>query len=476
MRQDSASSLCRLAELPVRRIAVFHARMNDIVISLQDVSKCYKLYESPRDRLKEALNPFGRVRHRDFYALRNIGFCARRGEILGVVGRNGSGKSTLLRLIAGVIQASTGRIHTRGRIATLLDLGAGLNPEYTGIQNVWFSGLMQGYSRQAIKGWLDEIVAFAQIGEFIHQPLKTYSSGMRARLGFALAVHIDPDILLVDEVLAVGDEFFRRKCFDRIERLLHSGCTVVMVSHDVSAVNQFCSRGLLIDQGELLLDGPPKQATAQYQRLLFAGSAAEQVRAEIRAHAAVPAKTSIRTAGGNPAETLPADGFQPELASNTAVRFETPHARIAGIGLETVDGRPVNILDLDLSYRLVFDVRFLDDFREVFFSMAVKNVKGMNISSDETRYNRIRFQARRGQTVRVAWTFTCRMLARDYFVNVGVYHLDEQGETVLIGRVSDALLFRVRDEAKSGRQGLVHLDQNCQVTELPEAAEFRPIS
>ena len=210
--------------------------MDDAVIKLEGVSKYYRLYGSPRDRLKEALSPFGKMYHERFYATKNIDLEVKKGEILGVVGENGCGKSTLLKLITGVLVPSEGKVTVRGKITALLELDAGLNPEYTGVQNIYFYGAIIGYSREEMEQKYDEIVEFADIGKFIYQPLKTYSSGMKSRLGFALAVSVDPDIFIVDEVLAVGDMYFRRKCYNKIHELFEKGRTVMFVSHDYSVL------------------------------------------------------------------------------------------------------------------------------------------------------------------------------------------------------------------------------------------------
>ena len=243
--------------------------MSDITVKLENISKFYKLYNEPKDRLKEALHPFGKKYHREFYALKNINLEVRRGEILGIVGRNGSGKSTMLKLLSRVIQPSSGKVVVRGKVSALLELGSGLNPEFNGIQNIYFSGIMMGFTREEMKNKIDDIIAFADIGDFIGQPLKTYSSGMKARLGFALAINMDPEILILDEVLAVGDDLFKRKCYAKMEEFFKAGCTVLYVSHSLNTINELCSRAVLLDKGELILDASPKLVTMYYQKYLF---------------------------------------------------------------------------------------------------------------------------------------------------------------------------------------------------------------
>ena len=216
----------------------------DIVIDVRNLSKCYKLYDRPVDRMKEALSPLRRNYHRDFYALQDISFTVRRGETVGIIGKNGSGKSTLLKMVTGVLTPSGGSKDIRGRISALLELGAGFNPEFTGIENIYMNGTIMGYSRQEMDAKVQDIVSFADIGDFIHQPVKMYSSGMFARLAFAVAINVEPDILIVDEALSVGDVFFQNKCFKRFEDLKKSGVTILFVSHDMGSIRQLTSRVL----------------------------------------------------------------------------------------------------------------------------------------------------------------------------------------------------------------------------------------
>jgi lipopolysaccharide transport system ATP-binding protein len=229
--------------------------MHKNAIELKSVSKYYKLYESPRDRLKEALDPRDKSYHKKFFAVKNVDLCIPKGEIIGILGVNGSGKSTLLKLIAHVLTPSSGDIQVNGRISALLELGAGFNPNFTGLENVHFYGSIMGLSRGEVEEKLDGILSFADIGEFVNQPLKTYSSGMKARLGFAIATEVDSEILIIDEVLAVGDAAFKRKCFARIEYLLGEGKTVLIVSHNKNSIASLCTRGIVLHKGSLVVDG-----------------------------------------------------------------------------------------------------------------------------------------------------------------------------------------------------------------------------
>lgn len=243
-----------------------------IAISLKNISKCYKRYASPVDRLKELLLPH-KSRAVEFWALRDINLDIYQGETLGIVGQNGSGKSTLLQIIAGTLTPSQGEAAVKGRVSALLELGSGFNPEFTGRQNVFFNGRLLGLTREEIEAKFDDIAAFAEIGSFIEQPVKTYSSGMALRLAFAVAASIDPEILIIDEALAVGDVKFQARCMKRIRRLRDQGATILFVSHDTGSVISLCQRAVLLNQGTLLDVGTPKSVANRYIALLNSNGA-----------------------------------------------------------------------------------------------------------------------------------------------------------------------------------------------------------
>ncbi len=242
--------------------------LQHIVIEAKNLTKVYKLYNSPVDRLKESLHPLRRQYHHEYFALNNISFEIKQGESVGVIGRNGSGKSTLLKILTGVLTPTSGAVAVNGKVSALLELGAGFNPELTGLENVYFNGMLMGYTREEMDARLSDILSFADIGEFVYQPVKTYSSGMFVRLAFALAVNVDPDILIIDEALAVGDIMFQSKCMDRINQMTKGGVTTLFVTHDMNSVNTLCDRAIMLDSGQIYSQGKPQMITLQYYQLM----------------------------------------------------------------------------------------------------------------------------------------------------------------------------------------------------------------
>lgn len=240
--------------------------MKTKAISVKNLNKVYKLYKNPIDRMKEALGFFGKAYHDEYYALEKINFDIDQGDIVGIIGENGAGKSTLLKIITGVLTPSSGEVTINGKISALLELGAGFNPEYTGIENIYLNGLMMGYSNQEMESKIESIVEFADIGEFIYQPVKTYSSGMFVRLAFSVAISIEPDILIVDEALSVGDAFFQTKSMTKMKELFEKGKTVLFVTHDMSTVKALCKKSIYLEKGKIIAAGETKSIVNLYEQ------------------------------------------------------------------------------------------------------------------------------------------------------------------------------------------------------------------
>jgi lipopolysaccharide transport system ATP-binding protein len=398
---------------------------------------------------------------------------------LGIVGRNGSGKSTLLKLISGIIQPGSGKITVNGAVSALLELGSGLNPEFTGMQNIYFGGTMMGFSRKEMEEKIGEIVEFADIGEFIRQPLKTYSSGMKARLGFALASNMNPEILILDEVLSVGDELFRRKCFAKMEELFKSGCTVLYVSHSANTIIEICSRAILLDKGKLMLNGPPKMVTMYYQKLLFATQEnALDVRKEILSlnldeekkikftlpvdpGAADRKKNQIAVNDQEKQEAFLIPGLLPK----SGVTYGNYNVEIDDIHFSTLEGRKVNALVMNEEYIFVYNVIFNEDFENVYFTMSFKTLKGLPISGARLIGTNKKINVTAGDKYRVKWTFTCNLLPRTYFANLGVLQTIKE-EKIILNAIADAAAFKVLPVPDLIFTGLVHLNQECNIYKL----------
>ena len=249
---------------------------NKKVIQVKDLTKMYKLYDKPSDRLKEALGLTRKKLYKEHYALHDVNFDIYEGECVGIIGTNGSGKSTILKIITGVLTPTAGEVKVDGRISALLELGAGFNMEYSGLENVYLNGTMIGFSKEEIDARLNDILEFADIGDFIHQPVKTYSSGMFVRLAFAVAINIDPEILVVDEALSVGDVFFQAKCYHKFEEFKKQGKTILFVSHDLGSVSKYCDRVILLNKGVKMDEGSPKQMVDLYKQLLVGQNPVKQ--------------------------------------------------------------------------------------------------------------------------------------------------------------------------------------------------------
>ena len=237
-------------------------------VEVKNVTKIYRLYDKPIDRLKESLSVSHKEYHKDFYALSDLSFTVEKGQTVGIIGTNGSGKSTILKIITGVLTPTTGEVTVRGKISALLELGAGFNQDYTGIENIYMNGTMMGYTKKEMDAKLPEILDFAEIGDFVYQPVKTYSSGMFVRLAFALAINVEPEILIVDEALSVGDVFFQSKCYRRMEEIRKNGTTIIMVTHDMGSIIKYCDKVVLLNKGEFIAQGSAGKMVDLYKKIL----------------------------------------------------------------------------------------------------------------------------------------------------------------------------------------------------------------
>lgn len=433
-------------------------------IAVHNLGKAYRVWETPFKRLSalglELLadflaSPIGhnlrkqaRKGCRDFHALQGVSFEIPRGAIVGIIGRNGSGKSTLLQIIAGTLRSTTGTVEVTGRVGALLELGTGFNPEFTGRENVFLTAAILGIDSEEAASRIAEVEAFADIGDFIDQPVKTYSSGMMVRLAFAIHTMTRPEILIIDEALAVGDEAFQRKCFARLEAMKEMGVTILLVSHATTAIVELCERCLLLHGGRLLLDGPPKAVVQQYHRLIYSApekqkSLIEQIRSEGVGLAASPGHSP--ESAESAAQQAPDEGsfLDPNLRSQSVVSYPPRGARIEQIEIRTPDGARVNNLVKGARYLYCFDIRFERDCHQVRPAHVFKTLTGVELGGTTLRSPDLAIPlARSGQTARVTIQFRCLMNPGTYLANAGVLAIESDSE-IYLHRVVDALVFRV---------------------------------
>lgn len=448
---------------------------SDISIKVENICKDFQIYENPADRLKQFLLPrvqnlLGlqpRQYYTNFRALHDVSFTVEKGETVGIVGRNGAGKSTLLQIICSTLFPSKGSVVINGRIAALLELGAGFNLDYTGLENVYLNAALMGISRDEINNKLDDILQFADIGEFIHQPIKTYSSGMIVRLAFAVAINVEPDILVVDEALAVGDELFQRKCFAKIEEIKARGATILFVSHSGATIVGLCDRAILIDGGELLLSGEPKKIVGLYQKLIFStASARGEIRANIQrdvekidSKETDRATNNLQGSAGLPAK-VDADSmresYDPHLVSVSLVEYASngavitdPHIILDGFGR-------VNNLVIGSRYTYRFNVRFEKTCASVRFGMLIKTVSGIELGGATTAKDMLSTvrSVEGGTTYSISFDFDCTLAPGVYFLNAGVSG-EVAGVMSYLHRLVDAATFRVLPEKASIMTGMI---------------------
>lgn len=307
-------------------------------ISVKHLTKIYKLYDKPIDRLKESLHPLKKQYHKEFYALNDVSFEIKKGETVGIIGKNGAGKSTLLKIITGVLTPTSGSVHVHGRIASLLELGAGFNPEYTGIENIYFQGSLMGYTREEMASKVDNILTFADIGDFVHQSVKMYSSGMFARLAFAVAINVDPDVLIIDEALSVGDMAFQAKCMTAMDRIKNKGTTILFVSHDLGTVKSLCQQGIYVSNGQVHAIGKASDIAELFMREMRENLNEEQKKFTRAAQTFVALQQTTKTSQITNLEFKRSEEFDKKVAQ---FRYGTGAIKITYVELLDMDDEPV---------------------------------------------------------------------------------------------------------------------------------------
>jgi lipopolysaccharide transport system ATP-binding protein len=469
----------------------------DFSVRVEGLSKRYEIYAQPVDRLKQMVLPRvqramrrpARAWFKEFWALRDVSFDVRKGETVGIVGRNGSGKSTLLQMICGTLNPTLGKVAVSGRVAALLELGAGFNPEFTGRENIRLSGLLYGLSERELNDRYDAILDFAEIGDFVDRPVKTYSSGMYVRLAFSVAINVSPDVLVVDEALSVGDEAFQRKCFARIDAIRDAGATVLFVSHAAGTVIELCDRAILLDQGEMVADGAPRFVVPRYHKLLYApadktaavreaikqesiagkaGKDSPVVDSAVRFNASVD-EIPAAVNGVEIREVEESAYFDEAMTPRSTVHYQSRGALIAAPRIETDMGRQVNVLSPGREYIYTYDVLFQTTAVGVRLGMMIKTITGLELGGASTAPNHASgLIVAAGQRLQARFRFRAMLAPGVYFMNAGVTAVEPEGETYL-DRIVDVLMFRVAPDSERIATGTVdfHVLPHLSVENVP---------
>ena len=462
------------------------------IISVDQVSKVYRLYDKPIDRLLESISLRKKSYHKDFYALRDISFSVGRGEAVGIIGTNGSGKSTMLKIITGVLSATTGKVESRGSICALLELGAGFNQDYTGIENIYMNGTMMGFSKAEMDEKLPAILEFADIGDFVYQPVKSYSSGMFVRLAFALYISIDPEVLIVDEALSVGDVFFQAKCYHRMDELKRKGTTILMVTHDLGSVMKYCDRVVLFHKGEKVGEGLPGQMVDKYKKILagkdphaeqfmeeqnFLGNVDGERRGDAgsggvnskvgktgadgsgiadtaentesdgigQEGTAEPTEKNVGTGTAGTADTAEPISLEAGQSSPKPVGFMKDHltlnpssqqygngkAEILDFGVLDKDGRPSNVLLKGEEFSIKERIVFHDDIAAPIFTFTIKDKRGMDLSGTNTLFEGKEIPAvKKGDEYYCTFTQRMNLQGGEYLLSISCTGFEEGEHTV----------------------------------------------
>jgi len=346
----------------------------NLAISVQGVTKIYRLYDKPIDRLLEAMSITKKTYHKKFFALDKISFEIEKGTTVGIIGTNGSGKSTILKIITGVLNPSSGNVEVEGNISALLELGAGFNMDYTGIENIYMNGTMMGFGREEMEKKLPEILEFADIGDFVHQPVKTYSSGMFVRLAFALAINVEPEILIVDEALSVGDVFFQAKCYKKMDEIRQKGTTILMVTHDMGSVIKYCDKVILLNKGSFVAEGKAGEIVDLYKKILANRFEIEEEAKDDK----LPVEAKATDTGKLMKESL---SINPNVTE-----YGDKRAEIYDLGLIDSKGEISNLLIKGEEFTIRERIRFFADIKQPIFTYTIKDKKGTELSGTNTMF------------------------------------------------------------------------------------------
>lgn len=411
-------------------------------IEIKDVTKIYRLYDKPIDRLKESLSISHREYHKKFFALNNISFQVEKGQTVGIIGTNGSGKSTILKIITGVLTPTTGQVKVEGTISALLELGAGFNQDYTGIENIYMNGTMMGFSKKEMEDKLQDILDFADIGDFVYQPVKTYSSGMFVRLAFALAINVEPEILIVDEALSVGDVFFQAKCYRRMEEIRKSGTTIVMVTHDMGSIIKYCDKAVLLNRGEFVAEGAPGRMVDLYKKIL--ANQMESLTEELEQIGDFSGDGVFTPESGQAlgaAVKAREQKLMKDMLTVNANRTEygDGRAEIFDMGLLDERGNLTNLLLKGETFTIRERIRFNTELQAPIFTYTIKDKKGSDLTGTNTLFEGTEIKpVKKGDVYDVSFKQRMTLQGGEYLLSMSCTGF-ENGEHVVYHRLYDVL-------------------------------------
>lgn len=389
--------------------------MEENAIRVERVCKVYKLYDKPKDRMLEALGLTKQKKYTEHFALSDVSFDVRQGECVGIIGTNGSGKSTILKIITGVLNPTSGNVQVNGRISALLELGAGFNQEYTGMENIYLNGTMNGFSEQEIESRMQSILDFADIGDYVHQPVKTYSSGMFVRLAFSVAINIDPEILIVDEALSVGDVFFQAKCYHKFEEFKKQGKTIIIVSHDLSSIAKYCDRVILLNQGIKLGEGAPKEMIDDFKRVLVGQYELPKQQELLLTKSDQSLLNDEEVQEAVRKKTAKTDG------SAKTLEYGTKEAVIEEFYILDDHGIRTNAVIKGAEFKIHMRVRFHSALPAPIFAFSIKTAKGTEITGTNTMFEKAFLEpVKAGAVKEISFTQKMSLQGGEYLISFGV--------------------------------------------------------
>ena len=399
---------------------------NNIAIKVNNLTKIYHLYDKPQDRLKEALHPLRKSYHHDFYALNDVSFEIKKGETVGIIGKNGAGKSTLLKIITGVLNPTSGSVEVNGKIASLLELGAGFNPEMTGLENIYLNGTLMGFSKEEMDSKIDIILEFADIGEFIHQQVKIYSSGMFARLAFSMVINVEPDILIVDEALSVGDMAFQMKCFKKFEELQLNNVSILFVTHSLDSIIRYCQKAIVIEAGNKVIESISKEAVDVFKQIMtnnYSNNSKTITKKEIINYDIL---------------------YKKQINNNQLLNYGNKKIEIIDYCIFNEKNTPSSILDYNKEFTIYMKIQFNEDLDLPTLAFTIKDIKGLDITGTNTYMKNIINNNIYVKDTHIIITFKqkANLQIGKYSLSLGCVNI-QTGEIEVYNRLYDCILFEV---------------------------------